>query len=105
MTSTLASLERGDDVNGLCGGLLDGLEVVLAEAVQGVAALDGHAGGRNVGDLDGVVFAGQDGIGEVNADLLAVDVERGNELDIVDVVLAELNVHQARDRGLGIGVL
>ena len=69
-----------------------------------MAALDGHAGGGNVGDLDGVVFAGQDGVGKVNADLLAVNIESGNKLDIVDVVLAELNVHQTRDRGLGIGV-
>ena len=69
-----------------------------------MAALDGHAGRRDVGDLDGVVFAGQDGIGEIDADLLAVDVERGDELDVVDVVLAELHVHQAGNRGLGVGV-
>ncbi len=38
------------------------------------------------------------------ADLLAVDVESGHELHVVDVVLAELHVHQTRDRGLRIGV-
>ena len=66
--------------------------------------LDGDAGRRDVGDLDGVVFAGQDGVGQVLPHLLAVDVERGNELDVADVVLAELHVHQARDRGLGVGI-
>src|SRR6476620_5167794 len=100
----LGVLEGLDDVDRLLRGLLDGLEVVLAQAVQGVAALDGDAGRRDVGNLDGVVFAGQDGVGQVLPHLLAVDVERSNELDVADVVLAELHVHQARDRGLGVGI-
>ena len=83
------------------------LAVVLAEAVEGGAALDGHAERRDVGDLDGVVLAGDDGLGEVAADLLGVDVERGDELDVGDVVVAEADVHQARDgRGLvGVAVV
>ena len=79
--------------------------VVLAEAVEGVAALDGDAGGRHVGELDGVVLAGADGVGEVLADLLAVDVERGDEVDVADVVLAELDVHQPGDTGAGSALL
>ena len=69
-----------------------------------MAALDGHTGGRDVGDLDGVVFAGQDGVGQVNADLLAVHIEGCNELNVVDVVLAELHVHQTGNRCLGVGI-
>jgi hypothetical protein len=45
-----------------------------------VAALHRDAGGRHVGDLDGVVLGGVDRLGEVLADLLVVDVERGDEL-------------------------
>ena len=85
----------GDDVDRLLGRLLDGLAVVLAQTVVGVTALDGDPGGRHLGDLDGVVLAGADGFREVGADLLAVDVKRGNELDVADVVLAELDMHEA----------
>ena len=61
--------------------------------------------GGHVGDLDGVVLGGVDGLGEVEADLLGVDVERGDELDVGDVVVAELDVHQARDGAGRVGVL
>jgi hypothetical protein len=54
-----------------------------------VAALHGDAGGRHVGDLDGVVLGGGDRLGEVLADLLAVDVERGDELHVAHVVVTE----------------
>lgn len=66
-----------------------------------MAALDGDALVRHVADLDGVVLAGADGVREVEADLLRVDVERGDELDVTDVVVAELDVHQARDLASG----
>ena len=68
-------------------------------------ALDLDAEGRDVGDLDGVVLAREDRVGEVEADLLGVDVERGDELDVAHVVLAELDVHQAGNAGVLIGVL
>ena len=55
-----------------------------------MAALDGDAGRRDVGDLDRVVLGGADRLGQVEADLLGVDVERGDELDVADVVVAEL---------------
>ena len=101
----MASLQRRDDVDRLCVGLGDGLAVVLAEAVEGVAALHDDAGRRHVADLDGVVLGGADRLGEVEADLLAVDVERGDELDVADVVVAELHVHQAGDGAGRVGVL
>ena len=41
---------------------------------------------------------------QVLAHLLGVDVERGDELDVADVVLAELDMHEARDSGLGVGI-
>jgi hypothetical protein len=56
---------------------------------------------RDVGDLDGVVLAGDDRLGQVAADLLGVDVERGDELDVADVVVAELDVHEPGTRADG----
>ena len=38
------------------------------------------------------------GLAEVEADLGGVDVEGGDELDVADVVAAELDVHEAGDR-------
>src|SRR6185312_10946415 len=87
--------DRRDDVDRLLVGLVDRLPVVLAQAVVGVAALHGHAQRRDVGDLDGVVLAGDDRFRQVAADLLGVDVERGDELNVADVVFAEPHVHQA----------
>ncbi len=101
----LAVLQDLHDVDRGLVGLLDGLEVVLAETVEGVTTLHGDAGRRHVADLDGVVLAGADGVREVEADLLGVDVERGDELHVTDVVLAELHVHQPRDLAGGVGVL
>ena len=51
--------------------------------------------GRHVGEADGVVGLGEDGLGQVVADFARVDVEGGDELDVADVVAAEVDVHQA----------
>jgi len=101
----LGVLEHLDDVDRLGVGLLDGLGVVLAEPVEGVPTLHGDAGGRHVGDLDRVVLGREDGLGEVEADLLGVHVERGHELEVRDVVVAELDVHESRDLVVRVGVL
>src|SRR5690606_23485739 len=47
---------------------------------------------------------GPDGLGEVLADLVGVDVERCGELDVTDVVAAQVDVHQTRDVLLGGGI-
>ena len=52
----------------------------------------------DVGELDRVVLAGEDRLAEVETDLGGVDVERGDELDVADVVAAEHDVHEARAR-------
>ena len=72
-----------------------------------MAALHGHAERRDVADLDRVVLAGDDRLGQVEADLLGVHVERGDELDVADVVVAELDVHEAGDEAgrVGVGVV
>ena len=54
-----------------------------------------HAELGDVGELDRVVDAGEDRLAEVEADLVGVDVEGGDELDVADVVAAELDVHEA----------
>ena len=79
---------------------------MAAEAVEGVAALHGHAGVRYVGDLDGAVHARIDGFGNVLAYLVGVHVEGGGHVHVADRVGAELGVHEAGDvlgRG-GVGI-
>src|SRR5262249_46036018 len=61
------------------------------------AADDLDAGLRHVAELHGVVLAAEDRLGEVLADLLLVDVDGGHELDVPDVVAAQVDVHQAGD--------
>src|ERR1019366_4055084 len=101
----LGVLEGLDDVHWLGLGLLDGEAVVLAQTVVGDSALDSDAGGRHVGDINGVVLGGVDGIGQVKADLRGIHVESSDELDVVDVVLPELDVHQAGDGGVRVRIL
>lgn len=60
---------------------------------------------RHVAELDGVVLAGADGVREVEADLLRVDVEGGDEFNVPYVVFAELDVHQTGHLAGRIGVL
>ena len=52
---------------------------------------------RDVGELDRVVRVRPHRVGEVLADLALDDVERRDELDVADVVAAEVDVHQAGD--------
>ena len=52
---------------------------------------------RHVGELDRVVRVRPDRVGEVLADLVLGDVERGGELDVADVIAAEVDVHEAGD--------
>ena len=95
------------DVDRLGRRLLDDLAVELAEAVERRAA---HARSRRAratsANLIVLLLLGEDRLAEVEADLVGVDVERGDELDVADVVAAELDVHEAghvarRDRRRG----
>src|SRR3954463_9745320 len=70
-----------------------------------MAALNGDSRRRHVGEPDGVVGLGKDGFGDVRADLLRVDVERRDDADVADVVATELDMHQAGDRLVGVGIL
>ena len=87
------------DVDRLVVGLGDRLAVEAPQPVERGAALHGHVRRRHVGDLDRVVLAGEDRLGEVAADLLRVDVECGDERDVADVVPAEVDVHQPGNPG------
>ena len=96
--------ERGDHVDRLLVRLGDRLAVEPAEAVVRRAALHGDAERRHVGDLDGVVLRGEDGLGEVASDLLGVHVERRDEAHVTHVIAAEVDMHEPGDPGRGIGV-
>ncbi len=56
-------------------------------------------------ELDGVVGLGEDGLGQVFADLVLVDVDGGHELDVLDVVAAQDGVHEAGHEVGLLGVL
>ena len=101
----LGVAERLGDVDRWRVGLVDRLAVVPAEAVQRRTALHRDPQVWHLGEADRVVRLGQDGFGDVLADLLRVDVERGDDLDVADVVPAEIDVHQAGNGVVRVGVL
>ena len=72
---------------------------------MGHAALDLDADVLDLLEDVGVVRLRVDRLGQVLADLVLVDVEGGHELDVADVVAAEVDVHQARDEVVLLGVL
>src|SRR5262249_15607797 len=92
-------------VNRLVVRLGDDIAVVLTKAVERRPALDRHAGRRHVTDGDRVVLAGDNRLGEIPANFLGVHVERGDELDVPNVVGPELDVHEARHPAGRVGLL
>ena len=92
----LGLLEDRRDVGRGAVGLRDDLAEVLAETVVRHAALHGHTRVGHVAEVDRVVLAADDGLGEILAHLVGVDVEGGHELDVADVVAAEVDVHETR---------
>src|SRR6185369_4548275 len=98
-------LENPDDVVGLAGSLFEDLGEVLADSVVRHPTGDLDAGLRHVGELVRVVGMCPDRVGEVLSDLVLRDVERCRELDVRDVVAAQVDVHEAGHELLGIRVL
>src|SRR6266550_5224796 len=71
---------------------------------MGHPALDLDALMWNVREFHRVVMPGEDRVRQILADLVLIDVEGGGEFDVADVVAAEIDVHQARDRRAGLRI-
>ena len=69
------------------------------------AALHRDAQRLDLVEGDRVVGLGVDRLGQVLADLVLVDVESGHEVDVADVVAAQVDVHQPRHEVVVFGVL
>ena len=98
-------LEDLDDVSSGTGGFGEDLAEVLAQAVVGHAARDGHIQFGDIAELVGVVGEGINGFGQVLAHLGIDDIEGGGELNITDVITAQVDVHQAGDAVAVLGIL
>ena len=57
---------------------------------------------RDVGKSDGVIRFGVNRFTEIAAHFGRVDIKGGGELDVANVVTAELNMHQAGNELIGI---
>ncbi len=86
------------NVSGGSIGLLDLLAQIAADAVERPAALDDYAGGGNIRKAERVIGSGVDGFGDIAPDLRSGDVEGRGDLDIADVISAEIGMHQPRNR-------
>ena len=87
-------LEDFHDVGGRSPRLPDPGADVPAQAIVGHAAVDAHLQVRHVGELDRVVGRREYRFGQVQTDLALDHVESGRELDGVDRVTAQVDVHQ-----------
>ena len=65
--------------------------------------IDSKKVGKDLGEVDGVVGRRVDRLAQVAPDLGGIDVEGGRELDVPDVVAAQVDVHQPGYEGLGVG--
>ena len=96
-TSVPVSFKMLDDVAGGPRSFRDDLREIFAQAVMRHAALHRHVEVRHVGELIGVVLAAIDRLAEVFADLCRIDIKRRAELDIVDMIATQIDVHQTRN--------
>jgi hypothetical protein len=97
--------EYARDVHGGAGGLGDDLGEVVAEAVVGHAALDGHAQVGYLAEAHGVVGLGPDRLGQIEPDLVGIDVEGRRELDVTYVVPGQAGTHETRNEAVVRGLL
>src|SRR5215472_14536752 len=92
------------DVDRGLGCLIDDLAQVGAQTVERRSALHRDTEVRDLGEAYGVVRFDEQRFGDVATDFAAIDVEGGDDLDVADVVAAEVHVHEARYEGVGGGV-
>src|SRR5439155_23724054 len=71
---------------------------IAADPVMGRATPDFHPGRTNRGEALGIVWRGRDRFGEIASDLSLGDIEGGDELDMPDMVAAEVEVQNPGNR-------
>ena len=101
----LGLLEDADHIGGLARSLLHDVGKVLADAVVGHAAADLDPKPWDVAELHCVVGPREDRVRQIEADFLLVDIERCHELDVADVIAAQVDVHEPGDEVVLLGVL
>ena len=65
---------------------------------MGHAAFNFYTQVGNIRELDRVVRIGRDGLAQIQADLGVDHIEGSRELNVMDVIPAQIDVHQAGDR-------
>ena len=95
--------ENANDVIRGTGGLLDDLGHVFADTIVGHATGYLDTGFLHVAEPDCIVGWRVDGISEILAHLVRVDVDGGHELYITDVVTAQVHMHKAGHLLAGLG--
>ena len=105
--TTCASLSlRMPTISAVEPGVLDDdLGEVLAEAVVSHATLHGQVHEWDVCELHGVVGGREDGLRQVFANLVAVDVKGGDDVDIGNVVAPQNGVHKPGNEGVFVSLL
>ncbi len=76
---------------------VEGLSHMGGDSIRNGARKDLHSRLWDIGELDAEVGIFEYCLGDVLPYLEAVDLEGGDELDVLDVVAAEVDVHKAGD--------
>ncbi len=100
----LGVFENAHDIGGRAGRLLDDLRQVLAQTIMRHAPVDLDSQLRDVGELGGAVATAPNGLRQVLAHLGLVDIDGTGELDVGDVIPAEVHVHEAGNELIRLGV-
>ena len=96
--------EDADDIVRRARRFLNDLSKIFAKAIVGHAAEDANAEAGDLCELNRVIRLGENGLAQIFSDFGFIDVERRCELDIADMVAAEIDVHEARDSFILFGV-
>jgi len=94
-----------DDVGGGAGGLGEDLGEILAQSVMGHTADNRYVLLGNVAEFVGIVGVRENSLREVFADLGVDHVDGRGEFYIIDVISAEVDMHQTGDAVGVFGVL
>ena len=101
---SLGFLQDPDDVVGRPVGFLDHLRQVGSQSIVGHPPVDGDSQVGDLGEPESVVRMSMDCLAQIQPDLALDHVEGCAELDVADVVAAQIDVHQAGDLVTGFGV-
>ncbi len=64
---------------------------------MGHAPLHNHSRRGDIAEFEGVIWLSEDGLCYILPHLILIDIKRGNEVDITDMIASQIYMHQSGD--------